>query len=301
MTDDLNRVSPAPNPNPDPTPADLEALPPAAEDALPALLLDLPPEEMPVFLDDVTAPGDVDIDAALAALRDLAQPAPPPPAADPVPDEIAGATAVDAAVDEAFALPEPDAAAAAGVALPAAPVFDAAPFLRPPPVTLQRGQAASVIPAVLLMVTGGWLAYLFITGVILPPAQQAGLALCGAGIMLLAHWLTGGRWLRGSFLMGALLVAGGAVLIVLHSSPLVLPALIVAAGVAVVLTALLTVPRSGRLALIGLAGISGGLALLSVLAGLVDATLLALFATAAPVVLVLAALLLLLPALRRRR
>jgi hypothetical protein len=146
---------------------------------------------------------------------------------------------------------------------------------------------------------------LLMTGATLPTGSLAGLAACGVGIILLAQWFTAGRWTRGSLFMGLLLTLVGGVLIVLYqpgaSGLAGFPGLLIAAGASFVITALITAPRSRQLLLIGLALLAAGIVAIPVMTGAINATLLNLAATAAPVILVIVALILALPLLRRRR
>lgn len=306
MTDELERLPPdtVPEALPETAPPENGVLhTPKPDDSLPALTFDLSTEEMPVFTADITAPDNLDIDAALAALASLQELAreDAPLADDAAETEVRTDTASSDTTAEAIA-----SALIAVQTAELSPVVEpeAAPFFSPPPLVIQRGQAASVVPAVLLMASGGWLAYLLLTGSPLPADSLPGLAACGIGLMLLAQWFSAGRWTRGTFLMGALLTFCGGVQVYVSlpggigiaGLPLFMPGV----GGALLLTALLTPPRSRQLTLIGLAGIVAGAAAMVVTSGTVDPALLNTFAGLAPIVLIVVVIILLLPFLRRR-
>ncbi len=180
-------------------------------------------------------------------------------------------------------------------------------FARPPLMRLQRGQPASVIPALLLIASGAYLTF-SLTLSELPPAPELMAVLLGGltGLILLAHWLNSGRWARGALFAGlAILLSGGA------WGYLTLPGglepadgwgvLIAAGGVAMILTALLALPPMGRLIPLGLASIAGGAFMIAAQTGLLDSTLLTVIRQQAVVVLVAALVFMVLPLLFRRR
>lgn len=138
----------------------------------------------------------------------------------------------DAAEDAPFALPDDaadvDAALAALAELPAlaqddAPAEDAVPpadiaavpappsdFLLPPLSALSRGQAASFLPAFALMAAGMGLTFALTGGTLtLTPALLLAFGTAGMGTLLLAHWLSSGRWSTGNFFLGLLLLLWG--------------------------------------------------------------------------------------------
>lgn len=272
---------------------------------------DAPENVLPVLpLSD--ADGSFDIDAALAAVASLHQIAHDDEAADETADETIEETARETApnAENEGEFSDLNPILETGI-LPAvspdtkpAPAFDS-DFVRPELFMLERGQAASVVPAVLLMASGVWLTYMLMSGVTVPPAQLIGLALAGAGVMFLAQWLSSARFARGSFFAGWLLLGMGALTMGLFQPggsglagyPLGLGVI----GAAFLLTGLFTMPRSGRLGFIGLMFVLAGLAGLTVTQGLLDAALLSALAGFAPVVAGLVALVLVAPLLRRRR
>ena len=180
-------------------------------------------------------------------------------------------------------------------------------FPRPPLTTLRRGQMASIVPALLLIITGIWLTFTLTTA---GAAPDGGLILAviggGIGITLLAQWLSSERWARGGFFGGALVLLIGATVFVLvrpQSTGLTegWPLFIVAAAAAFVLTAVFTQPRSGRLALVGIITGVAGITAYAVTTGLLNSALVATLGRLWPLVLVAAAIILLAPFLTRRR
>jgi hypothetical protein len=322
MMDELNPRQPEDTPESAKTlnPASVsEATDDAASDALDALLADAPDDAAPHFLDDPLATGEMDIDAALAAvaaLQDIASTEDEPveahqdwvevPAVMPAVDEPRIEPTLDDDDDEPFypaqALTGDDGEAIldAPVALP----VSASNFARPPLMTIQRGQAASVVPAIVLMALGAWLTYALVSGAGVPAAQLPGLGMGAAGLMLLAQWLSSERWARGSFFMGALLLLGGMLLLYLLQPGSLgsagYPLLLGAVGLALLLTGIFTSPRSGRLFFVGLALTAGGGAVLLFTGGFLPSDLVTLLTSAAPLILIVALVIVLLPFLRRR-
>ena len=99
------------------------------------------------------------------------------------------------------------------------PTYDAptliSNFRQPSLSTLERGQAASVVPALLFIGVGVFLTFLLTSGYALPTANiLLGLTLVCIGMSLLAAWLSSGRWARGNLAMGVLALVIGAVLFV---------------------------------------------------------------------------------------
>ncbi len=140
-------------------------------------------------------------------------------------------------------------------------------FEHPPMMTLQRGQSASVIPALILMVIGAWLTISLTTGTLTLNASAL-LPLIGIilGVVFLSQWIQSRRWSQGSFFTGVLLLLNSAVLFFLlqpndYSLVNAWTLFILATGLAVILTGMLTQPSIPRLSIIGflliLAGIVG--------------------------------------------
>ncbi|MCB9457461.1 MAG: hypothetical protein H6671_15865 [Anaerolineaceae bacterium] len=181
-------------------------------------------------------------------------------------------------------------------------------FPFPPQVTLQRGQMASVVPALLLIAIGGWLTFT-LTTTQSPPDTGLLLALGvgGAALTLAAYWLTAsGGWARGIlfFALSALLVGGVGVFLLQPASPGLLngwPLLAAAWGLAFVLSGLLGRPTERGLVFPGLLLIVGGAVGYTVTAGLLNGGLVGAVGAFWPLILGIAAVLLLLPLVARRR
>lgn len=180
-------------------------------------------------------------------------------------------------------------------------------FAVPPMTTLQRGQLASVLPAIVLMLIGAWLTLNLTTTQTTPDntlvlAAAAG----GATLIFLARWIATGRWSRGSLFMALTALFGGGLLFYLTQSntpglangwPLLLSAL----GIAIALTGLLGYPADRRLLLPGLALIIAGIAGLVITAGMVSSEITATLANLWPAAVLVVVVLTLLPVIFRQR
>ena len=186
-----------------------------------------------------------------------------------------------------------------------AQVIDRGDFPAPPMMKLQRGQAASVIPALVLIIVGGWLTLtLTTTEATLDPLLMVLLIVGGVGIVFLSQWFTSRRWSSGNFFAGSLVILSGAVLFyLLQPNSLTLangyPLLIVSVGAALLLTGIFSPTSHPRIRvlgiIVGLAGVAG----LFLTAGSVEGTILNTVASLAPVLLVAVLIVLLIPFLRR--
>ena len=170
-------------------------------------------------------------------------------------------------------------------------------FPRPPAMTLQRGQLASVIPALLLIALGAWLTFTLSTADTAPSTATIGLISAMAlGVMLVGYWLSSERWLRGALFGGlSLIFLSGALLVI---TPEGWPLLLAAVGGAMLLSTVLS-PGPSR----GVTLFSGVLLVIAGVAGFAvttEAIPTDPIATIAPVILVLALAVLFLPALLRR-
>lgn len=116
---------------------------------------------------------------------------------------------------------------------------------------LERGQGASVVPALSLMAIGAFLTFMLTTSDSPIDTRSLG-ALLGAivGASLISHWVSSSRWAMGNLLLGlwALLGAGGAYF--LHGFSLIAIS-ISALGIAIVLTAWLTPLGNRRMGILG--------------------------------------------------
>lgn len=134
------------------------------------------------------------------------------------------------------------------------PVDHYAPAMRLPPAsTLKRGQLGSVIPALALIGVGAWLTITTTSG---GTVDLSLLGLIGVGIVvlsLLAYSISMGRWTRGTIFFAALIALVGGVF-VFTTQPLNLPVgfnlvtgyplFVVALGLAMFISALLSRPLS---------------------------------------------------------
>lgn len=237
---------------------------------------------------DLTVTEGMDIEAALAAVSTLS-------------DMLAEQEAAEQArIAQAEA--EAQAAAERQARLEHPELF----FPVPPMTTLHRGQMASVVPALLLMAIGAWLTFTLTTQAALDPGLVTLVVMGGIGVTLLVRWLSSGRWARGSLFFGLAMLLGGGVLFYLlqPASPGLAqgwPGLLIALGIAFMLTGVLAIPRERRLFLPGIALIVAGIASQVVISGLVGETILATAGMLWPVVLALVVLMWALPLIVRRR
>lgn len=234
-----------------------------------------------------------DIDAALASVAAL-------------PDVIAEQEAAERAEQERIEAEQRAVAAAQQAAEEEAARRASHYYPHPPRVTVERGQLASVAAAISLIGVGAWLTLTLTTTGEMPEPGLLGLVLGGVlGVMMLAYWLTSERWGRGSLFGGlTLLLSGGLVFFVLQADGLGVdgwPLLIVAPGVALLLTALLSQPFSGRLLFAGVILALAGIAGLVVTTATIAPDLRDTAQAAWPFVLGIAMILLFLPAVLTRK
>lgn len=240
-----------------------------------------------------------DMDAALAALSSI--------------DGLGSLALDDAQAEDAAADPlgEPEASSAPSRPMAAPSTTSAAAEVMPADtdglITLERGQAASFVPAFLLMVGGGALTLWLSSGNPMPSwGFILSLAALALGMSLLAQWWSGGRWSEGNLFMGLLLAFSGGVGLFLEAAPNFYlangyPLFIIAAGLALLLSvALSAAPRPG-LAPFGLSLALSGLLALAYTLGNFSAQALEWARQAAPFVLLLVLAFLVLPLFVRRR
>ena len=173
---------------------------------------------------------------------------------------------------------------------------------------LQRGQAASFIPALLLMALGALLTF-SLTSTGLPNWgiwHWLSVGASGFGVMLLAHWWSSQRWAQGSLLLGCVLLLGGALnLWLLLDEQLSLmtayPLYLLVIGLALILTVALTPAPMARAGLLGVVLCGAGVAALALSLGFIQGDILASFVSLAPVIGGVALLFLILPVFVRRR
>jgi hypothetical protein len=143
-------------------------------------------------------------------------------------------------------------------------------FARPPQMRLQRGQPASVIPALILIAVGAYLTFALTLSQTPPAPGMIALLVTGAvGVTLLSYWLNARRWARGALFGGLLLMLSGATFYAI-TTPSIAAALptgllagsgwrlfIGAAFAALTLSGILARPVSFGLAVLGLGGLLG--------------------------------------------
>lgn len=185
------------------------------------------------------------------------------------------------------------------------PAFE--PALPMPPMTrLRRGRLGSIVPALVLIAIGAWLTLTTTAGAPPDPLLVAGAAVGGLVLTLLAQWIATRRWGRG-YLFFALLIVLVAGILIFSVQPGGLslvrgwPLLVIALGLAVILSGLLSRPVYRRLLQPGMILVIVGLLGLIVTSNVLPQRLLTTAATWAPVVAVIVAVLWLLPLVFRRR
>jgi hypothetical protein len=238
---------------------------------------------------DLGLDSSVDVLAALAAVSSLS-------------DLVAEREAVEQA---AFARVEADAQAEAERQ---ARLNDPTAYLPVPPMLVPaRGQLATLVPGLLLIALGAWLTFSLTTTRTLPDTPLLLAVLFGiVALSLLARWLTSGRWSRGSLFLGLalLLLPGIGFVLMQPASPGWVqgwPLLMVAPGLALILTGLLAKPRTPGLIVPGLALIAAAAAGLAVTLDLLPTDLLNMVSPYWFVPLIVVVLLALLPLVFNRR
>ncbi len=176
----------------------------------------------------------------------------------------------------------------------------------PPAVSLKRGTPASVIPALILIVTGGLLTVATTSGAAIPVPFIAFGALAAVALLMLGYWMTAGRWARGAFFLATLLLLSAGALYWLAAAPgspgaAGIPVFIVTTGIALMLTALVSRPRTRRAFLPGLLMVVGGAVGLGFTLGIFDPALLTLAGQYGWVIPIVLLVLWGLPLLFRRR
>jgi hypothetical protein len=181
------------------------------------------------------------------------------------------------------------------------------PEMRMPPLTsLKRGQLGSIVPALLLIGFGAWLTLTTTSGTPPQPLLVAAVIVGGIVLSLLAQWLGTGRWSRGALFFALLvLLIVGVIIFSLQPNGLDFmrgwPLLIVALGLAMVLSGLLARPFNARLLIPGVLTVLAGAVGLTVTLNLIPANIMSLATPLAPVMLVIVLILWMLPLVFRRR
>lgn len=185
------------------------------------------------------------------------------------------------------------------------PAFEAA-LPMPPMTTLKRGHLGSLVPGLLLIGIGGWLTLTTTAGTPLDPMLMAAVGIGAVIVTLLAQWLGTGRWGRGYlFFALVLLFATGFIAFSIQPGGLSLmrgwPLLVLALGVAIILSGLLSRPASRKLVAPGVLLVVAGLLGTITLNNVLPPQILTTAATWWPAVVVALALIWLLPLVFRRR
>jgi len=136
-------------------------------------------------------------------------------------------------------------------------------FEIPRDVTMRRGQLSSILPAVTLIILGGWLTFTLTTSSVAPSAGLLlSVVLIGIGVVFLSQWLTSARWSRGNFFVGtSILLIGGIQFYLSQVTTAVTSGWalwIVAVGIALFGAGYLTLPRLPRLSIMGILTIVAG-------------------------------------------
>ncbi len=180
-------------------------------------------------------------------------------------------------------------------------------FPVPPMSSLQRGQMASVIPALFLILVGAWLTFTLTTTKTAPDiGLTTGIILGGLGLVLLVRWINSGRWARGTLFGGLLLLSSAVVLVFLLQpfSPGLergWPLLLCCVGIATALTGLVAFPQDRRQIFPGIALFIAGIVGFVVATGALGNEFVNLAASLWPIAAVIVALILLLPLIFRQR
>ena len=256
---------------------------------------DIDVEDMPEMPDDddVAPDDDLDIDAALASVASL--------------DDAISEHEAEEAEEEARIAAEALVIEQAQQAVREEAERRDAYFLpRPPMMIIQRGQAASTVPALLLIIIGSWLTFSFTTSDTPPSGATIALvALAGVGVSLLAYWWTSGRWAIGALF-------GGTVLLLLCASMIYLsqsdgmghegwPLIIVAVGVALLLGVILSSPVGKHHTFSGVLLVMSGLLALAITTGKLGEEIFDLPAELALLVLIVVFVFVMLPPILKRR
>ena len=190
-------------------------------------------------------PAEMDVDAALAAVSQLSL------LTDNEDDVTDDTVAMD--TDNSSTQSEPDSIVE---------IVD--DFEIPHEITMTRGQLSSILPAVTLIILGGWLTFTLTTTDAIPSAGLLlSVVLIGIGVVFLSQWLNSSRWSGGNFFIGASTgLIGGIQLYLSQVAPDALnnawTLWIVAIGLALFGTGYLTLPRLPRLSIMGILIIVAG-------------------------------------------
>lgn len=179
-------------------------------------------------------------------------------------------------------------------------------FEIPRDITMARGQLASILPAVTLIILGGWLTFTLTTTNTIPSTGLIlSVILIGIGVVFLSQWLNSSRWSRGNFFIGlSTLLIGGVQLYLSQVAPSAVTngwtLWIIAIGLALFGTGYLTLPRLPRLSIMGILTIvTGGIGYV-LTSGAISTEVIGFISNLWIVGAVILAIMLLSPFLRRR-
>jgi hypothetical protein len=144
---------------------------------------------------------------------------------------------------------------------------------RPPMLRTERGKLSSVVPAFLLMAFGAGLTFLLgAPDASLDPSLLILIALGGLGTLMIAQWMASGRWAGGALFGGLTILTGVGMLVFLANGPGATgwPLLLVALGISILLSGILSQALSRYQPLLGLAFIVAGGVGYVITAGLID-------------------------------
>jgi hypothetical protein len=179
-------------------------------------------------------------------------------------------------------------------------------FPMPAPIELHRGHVASVVPALLLILIGAWLTFIFTTAAPLDPTLIAGVVTGALAVTLLVRWLSSGRWARGTlFFSLVLLLTGLAVVYLIQpSAPGIVqgwPMLLIAVGGAFLLAGLMGHPVERRFLLPALAFAIAGFAGLAMTTNAIPGEIATTAASVGPIIAVIVVFVWLLPMVFRHQ
>lgn len=281
----------------------------AAEDVLEAAEEDQIPEAADgQRIDDLDAEADEAPAIPDEALVEVEE-APDAAAFDPLAGmEIDAALAAVASLD-ILARPEDaesdDYSRSAGSTPEEAELVPPEPLVLPPLSRMQRGEASSVIPALLLIGLGGWLTFaLTTTGATLDPLLLLGGAGAVFGLALLGYWFSSARTAIGALFAGLLILVLGGAALLLAQPDLVLPGptpplIVLLLGLVLLLTGLFAPRELARLRFLGMLVVVSGLAAWAVGYDLIPADVQPLLNLLVIPALLLILVILLVPARRR--
>lgn len=130
------------------------------------------------------------------------------------------------------------------------------PVNAPPIYDFSRGQLASIVPALALMIYGAWLTFALSTDAVPTLTKAVVFALIAVGISMLGYWFSSGRSASGAAMVGLLLISIPATLYFINANDLLgndgWPLIVVAVGAAQFLSSILSKGSTARSGFTGL-------------------------------------------------